>query len=56
MVINWLRPFLGLTQNVYKILAKKYVVVMNKTWRKQMMYFNAVTNKVSFYFAEAIDI
>jgi hypothetical protein len=56
MTINWLKPFLALTQDDYKFLAKKCIVVVNGTWRKPMMFFNAVTSKVSLHFAEAIDI
>jgi hypothetical protein len=55
MTINWLRPFLGLIQNDYKILAKKCVAMVNRTWRKQTMFFNVVTNKVSFHSEKEID-
>jgi hypothetical protein len=30
--------------------------VMNRTWKKQSMFLNAVINKVSFHFAQTIDI
>jgi hypothetical protein len=56
MTINWFRPSLGLIQNIYKILAKKCVAMVNRTWKKQTTFINAVTNKVSLHFAKAIDI
>jgi hypothetical protein len=45
MTINWLRPFLDSTQIDYKIISKKCIALMNGTWKKQMMFFNVVTNK-----------
>jgi hypothetical protein len=38
ITINWLWLILGLIQNDYKILAKKCVVVVDRTWRKQTTF------------------
>jgi hypothetical protein len=53
IAINWLRPFLGLTPEDFKILSKKCVSKVNGIWRKQTMFFNAMTSKVSFDFPQA---
>jgi hypothetical protein len=36
MSIIWLRPFMDLTQNDFRILAKKYITVVNKTWKNDV--------------------
>jgi hypothetical protein len=53
MTINWLRPFLGLTLDDYKILCKKCASKVNGVWKKQIMFFNVVTSKVSIEFQQA---
>jgi hypothetical protein len=44
---------LGLTPEDFKILSKKCVSKVNGIWRKQTMFFNAMTSKVSFDFPQA---